>query len=217
MPAASRHAKPKTPATRFGAPVVAAATLAGVAAAFVFLHGGSAAATPSRHAIAVTSTGSGVTDERMTTDVHRDVAVLETRMVRQARTAARRRHLASLAARRARRARQQAAAQPSTSPSPSSPSSPPPSPTPTPTPSSGGGDAASSPLGICIRNAEEGGSYAWGPGNGGGAYQFQLGTWEKYGGGAGEYGVAGPAYQDQIFDNAIAAGGASNWTDYDGC
>jgi len=81
----------------------------------------------------------------------------------------------------------------------------------------GGGDAAHSALGNCIRNAEEGGSYAWGPGNGGGAYQFQLGTWEKYGGAASEYGVAGPAYQDQIFDNAIAAGGASNWTLYDGC
>jgi muramidase (phage lysozyme) len=57
----------------------------------------------------------------------------------------------------------------------------------------------------------------WGPGNGGGAYQFLLSTWENYGGASGEYGVAGPAYQDQIFDNAIAAGGASNWTNYDGC
>ena len=80
-----------------------------------------------------------------------------------------------------------------------------------------GSDAAHSALGICIRNAEEGGSYAWGPGNGGGAYQFLLSTWEQYGGAASEYGVAGPAYQDQIFDNAIAAGGASNWTAYDGC
>ena len=51
----------------------------------------------------------------------------------------------------------------------------------------------------------------------GGAYQFLLGTWETYGGAASEFGVAGPAYQDQIFDNAIAAGGASNWTAYDGC
>jgi pyruvate/2-oxoglutarate dehydrogenase complex dihydrolipoamide acyltransferase (E2) component len=82
---------------------------------------------------------------------------------------------------------------------------------------SSSGNAAASPLGVCIRNAEEGGSYAWGPGNGGGAYQFLLGTWEAYGGAASEYGVAGPAYQDQIFDNAIAAGGASNWTLYDGC
>jgi len=118
-------------------------------------------------------------------------------------------HLAVLAA--ARRAQQQAAAQSSPTPSAT------PSASATTPPSSGGSDAAHSALGICIRNAEEGGSYAWGPGNGGGAYQFQLGTWEHYGGAAGEYGVAGPAYQDQIFDNAIAAGGASNWTNYDGC
>jgi hypothetical protein len=113
----------------------------------------------------------------------------------RARAAARRRHLAD-----------RAAAQPAPQPVPTQSSSPPPT-----------GDAAHSALGICIRNAEEGGSYAWGPGNGGGAYQFVLSTWEKYGGAASEYGVAGPAYQDQIFDNAIAAGGASNWTAYDGC
>jgi len=133
-------------------------------------------------------------------------------MIRESARAAQRRHLAKLAAaRRARRqaAQQQAAAQPTPTPTPT--------PSAAPAPSSGGGDAASSALGICIRNAEEGGSYAWGPGNGGGAYQFLLGTWEKYGGAASEYGVAGPAYQDQIFDNAIAAGGASNWTSYDGC
>jgi hypothetical protein len=204
MPAAPRHAKHKTPAIRLGVPVVAAATLAGVAAAFVSLQGGSAAPRPSRDAIPVTSAGAGFTGYQMTTAVHRDAAALEARAVRRT---ARRRHLAALAARHAQQAaRQQAAAQP-----------PPPSPSPAPTPSSGGGDAASSPLGICIRNAEEGGSYAWGPGNGGGAYQFALGTWETYGGAASEYGVAGPAYQDQIFNNAIAAGGASNWTNYDGC
>jgi hypothetical protein len=177
----------------------------------------------------------------MTTAVRRDAAALEAGAVRRT---ARRRHLAALAAARhaqqaaqqAQQAAQQAAqqqaqqaaqqqaqqaaqqqAQQAAAPSPPPSPSPSPSPSPTPTPSSGGGDAASSQLGICIRNAEEGGSYAWGPGNGGGAYQFQLGTWETYGGAAGEYGVAGPAYQDQIFDNAIAAGGASNWTSYDGC
>ena len=220
MPAASRHAKPKTPATRLRAPVVAAATLAGVAAAFVSLQGGSAAPKPARYAIPVTSAGSGFTGDRAANAIRRNVAALEARMVRRA---ARRRHLAALAAARlarqqaaqqqaqqlARQQAQQAAAQPPRS-------SPAPSPSPTPTPSSGG-DAASSTLGTCVRNAEEGGSYAWGPGNGGGAYQFELGTWETYGGAAGEYGVASPAYQDQIFDNAIAAGGAANWTDYDGC
>jgi uncharacterized membrane protein len=115
----------------------------------------------------------------------------------------RHKYLARLAA--ARLARKQAAAQPTPTPSPAASST------------SSGSDPAHSSLGVCIRNAEEGGSYAWGPGNGGGAYQFQIGTWEKYGGAAGEFGVAGPAYQDQIFDNAINAGGASNWTAYDGC
>jgi len=150
---------------------------------------------------------SGFTSDYVTADVRRTVVA---RMIRESARAAQRRHLAKLAAaQRARRqaAQQQAAVQPTPNPTPSA----------APAPSSSGGDAASSPLGICIRNAEEGGSYAWGPGNGGGAYQFALGTWEKYGGAASEYGVAGPAYQDQIFDNAIAAGGASNWTSYDGC
>ena len=152
----------------------------------------------------VKSATSGSTSDYLTADVRRGVIA---RMVHESVRAAQRTHLARLAARRARRqaAQQQPAAQPS------------PSPTAAPVPSGSGGDAASSPLGICVRNAEEGGSYAWGPGNGGGAYQFLLGTWEKYGGAASQYGVAGPAYQDQIFDNAIAAGGASNWTAYDGC
>jgi hypothetical protein len=205
MPAAPRHAKPRKPATRRGVPVAAAATLAGVAAAFVFLHGGSAAAGPSHDAMPVKSAMSGFTSDYVTADVRRGVIA---RMISESARAAKRRHLANLAAaRRARRqaAQQQAAAQPAQTPSAA------------PAPSGGGGDAASSPLGVCIRNSEEGGSYAWGPGNGGGAYQFLLGTWEKYGGAASEYGVAGPAYQDQIFDNAIAAGGASNWTSYDGC
>lgn len=204
MPAAPRHAKRKASAIRRGAPIAAAATLAGVAAAFVSLHGGPAAPRPSDFAAPATGPGSdGLTSDRVANAIHRDVATLEARIVRQARRAARTRHLAALAA--AQRAQQQAP-----------PVTAQPSPTAAPPPSSGG-DAANSPLGVCIRDAEEGGSYAWGPGNGGGAYQFQLSTWETYGGAASEYGVAGPAYQDQIFDNAIAAGGASNWTDYDGC
>jgi hypothetical protein len=151
----------------------------------------------------VSRAGSGFS--AVTTDaVVRDITAAKADMVRQA---TRVRHLAQRRAAKRRAARRQAqlaAAQapPSTAPSP---------------PPSSGGDAAHSALGICIRNAEEGGSYAWGPGNGGGAYQFALGTWEAYGGAASEFGVAGPAYQDQIFDNAIAAGGASNWTNYDGC
>jgi hypothetical protein len=203
MPAVPRHAKRKASTVRLGAPIVAAATLAGVAAAVASLHGGSAAPGPSDFAAPMTSARSaGFTSDRVATAIHRDIGTLEARIVRQARRAARSRHLAAV-----RVAQQQA---------PPATAQPTPTPAPAP-PSSGGGDAADSPLGVCIRDAEEGGSYAWGPGNGGGAYQFQLGTWEKYGGAASEYGVAGPAYQDQIFDNAIAAGGASNWTDYDGC
>jgi hypothetical protein len=209
MPAASRHAKPKSPAIRFGALAVAAAALAGVAAAFVFLPGRPAAPGSSRHVIAATSAESGLATDQMTTDqlstsVRRHIATLETRHFQRARAAAQRKRRAALAA--AQQA-QQAASQPAPSASPS----------PAPPPSSSGGNAADSPLGICIRDAEEGGSYAWGPGNGGGAYQFLLGTWETYGGAASEFGVAGPAYQDQIFDNAIAAGDASAWTAYDGC
>jgi hypothetical protein len=217
MPAASRHAKPKSPAIRFGAPIAAAAALAGIAAVLVILQGAAGTARPARHSTPVASTASGVTDDLMISAVHRDIAAHENHLVRRniaATAAARRKHLAALAA--ARRA-QQAAAQASASASASPSITPSPSPSPAPSLSSGGGNAAASALGVCIRNAEEGGSYAWGPGNGGGAYQFQIGTWEHYGGAASEYGVAGSAYQDQIFDNAIAAGGASNWTAYDGC
>ena len=223
MPPAPRHSRPRTtrkPALRVGVPVLAAATLAGVAAAFVFLSGGSpgaAAARPSHGTISETSAASSLTSDDMMIDSHHEVAA---RIVRDDARTIRRKYLAHLAAVRlarkqaaaraakaakAAQAAQQAAAQPTASPSPAASSS------------SGGSDPAHSPLGVCIRNAEEGGSYAWGPGNGGGAYQFQIGTWEKYGGAAGEFGVAGPSYQDQIFDNAINAGGASNWTAYDGC
>ncbi len=221
MPPAPRHSRPKNsrkPVLRVGVPVLAVATLAGVAAAFVFLSGGpagSAASTSSHGTIPVARAASSLTSDDMMINEHHEVA---SRTVREAVRTIRRKYLAGLAAARlakkqaaakqAAAAQQQAAAQPtaSTTPAASTPSTP-----------TSGTDAAHSSLGDCIRNAEEGGSYAWGPGNGGGAYQFQLGTWEKYGGAAGEYGVAGPAYQDQIFDNAIAAGGASNWTAYDGC
>jgi hypothetical protein len=228
--AAPRHAKNRGPEPRFGAAAkigamaAAAVTITGVAVgAFIFAQSGAAAPRPAaHHAAPLPDADAIVSLNRMSTSMHKDVAMAETRMVAQraerARkaAAARRKHLAALAA--ARRAAKAARA---SSPSPS-PSSPPPSPvsspSPTPTPpSSGGGDAAHSALGICIRDAEEGGSYAWGPGNGGGAYQFVIGTWESYGGAASEYGVADAAYQDQIFDNAIAAGGAGNWTNYDGC
>src|SRR6266581_808792 len=91
MPAAPRHAKPKAPAIRLGVPVVAAATLAGVAAAFVSLQGGPAASRPTRHTIPVITAESVFTSDRVITDVHREVAA---RMVRGAKRAAQRRQLA---------------------------------------------------------------------------------------------------------------------------
>jgi hypothetical protein len=199
MAARARHAKPNSRARKIGPLAAAAATLAGVAAAFVLLQGGPASAGPSHLASPSRSASNGpaLADNLMTTAIHRASAAMQARAAAErARAAARRRHLAERAARR--RAPQ--------SPAPTQSSSPPPA-----------GDPARSALGSCIRNAEEGGSYAWGPGNGGGAYQFLLSTWERYGGAASEYGVAGPTYQDRIFDNAVAAGGASNWTAYDGC
>ena len=205
MPAASRHAKPRTSTPRLRALAVAATALAGVVAAFVFLQGGAAAPMSAQDASQATSARPAIAEFNMISAVHRAIGARTARQASLAVKAARRRHLAALRLARQQAAARQRAAQ---SPSPSPGSAPPPS---------SGGDAAHSALGVCIRNAEEGGSYAWGPGNGGGAYQFLLGTWETYGGAASEYGVAGPAYQDQIFDNAIAAGGASNWTNYDGC
>src|SRR5258708_7173784 len=162
MPARSRHAKPKSRASTFGPLAAAAATLAGVAAAFVFLQGGPADAGPSHPASVLSSANrqSGLAGNLMAAAIHRAASAAQTRMaVQRARAAARRRHLARAARRHAR--------QP---PAPTQVPSPPPQP---------GGDAAHSALGICIRSAEEGGSYAWGPVNGGRAYQFLLSNWGK--------------------------------------
>jgi hypothetical protein len=166
----------------------------------------------------VTTAASSLTSDDLVNDGHQAIAA---RITLDTARNLRRQHLAQLAAARQARekaaqkqAAQQQAEQAATQPAATQPST---SPSPAASAPSSGGNAADSPLGVCIRDAEEGGSYAWGPGNGGGAYQFEIGTWENYGGAASEFGVAGPAYQDQIFDNAVAAGGASNWTAYDGC
>jgi LysM repeat protein len=50
-----------------------------------------------------------------------------------------------------------------------------------------------------------------------GLYQFSASTWEEYGGSASDFGDASVAEQNQVFDNALAAGGQSNWSAYDGC
>ena len=50
-----------------------------------------------------------------------------------------------------------------------------------------------------------------------GLYQFSESTWVEYGGSPSTFGHASVAQQNQVFDNAIAAGGQSNWSAYDGC
>jgi len=50
-----------------------------------------------------------------------------------------------------------------------------------------------------------------------GLYQFSSGTWAAYGGNPADFGNASVAEQNQVFNNAIAAGGQSNWAPYDGC
>jgi nucleoid-associated protein YgaU len=50
-----------------------------------------------------------------------------------------------------------------------------------------------------------------------GLYQFSASTWAEYGGNPADFGNASVAEQNQVFNNAIAAGGQSNWSAYDGC
>jgi hypothetical protein len=50
-----------------------------------------------------------------------------------------------------------------------------------------------------------------------GLYQFSASTWAAYGGSPADFGHASVAEQNQVFNNAIAAGGQSNWSLYDGC
>jgi hypothetical protein len=50
-----------------------------------------------------------------------------------------------------------------------------------------------------------------------GLYQFSASTWAAYGGSPADFGHASVAQQNQVFANALAAGGQSNWSPYDGC
>jgi LysM repeat protein len=50
-----------------------------------------------------------------------------------------------------------------------------------------------------------------------GLYQFSASTWAAYGGSSSEFGHASVAEQNQVFNSALAAGGQSNWSAYDGC
>jgi hypothetical protein len=50
-----------------------------------------------------------------------------------------------------------------------------------------------------------------------GLYQFSASTWAAYGGNPADFGHASVAEQNQVFNNAMAAGGRNNWAPYDGC
>ena len=50
-----------------------------------------------------------------------------------------------------------------------------------------------------------------------GLYQFSASTWAAYGGSPADFGHASVGEQNQVFENAMAAGGESNWAPYDGC
>ncbi len=94
-----------------------------------------------------------------------------------------------------------------------------PAPAPAPRESSGGGYSVDSSFQACVIRAESGGNpYIWNASGHWGLYQFSEQTWIGYGGAASLFGSAGPAYQTQIFDNAMATpGGAENWSPYDHC
>ena len=50
-----------------------------------------------------------------------------------------------------------------------------------------------------------------------GLYQFSESTWVAYGGSAADFGHASVSEQNRVFNNAMAQGGQSNWSPYDGC
>jgi LysM repeat protein len=50
-----------------------------------------------------------------------------------------------------------------------------------------------------------------------GLYQFSASTWAAYGGNPADFGNASASEQNAVFDNAVASGGQSNWSAYDGC
>ena len=70
----------------------------------------------------------------------------------------------------------------------------------------------------CVIAAESGGnSQVMNSSGHYGLYQFSSGTWSAYGGNPADFGNASVGEQNQVFNNAIAAGGQSNWAPYDGC
>jgi len=80
------------------------------------------------------------------------------------------------------------------------------------------GGAPGGSFGACVIARESGGNAQVMNSSGHyGLYQFSESTWVAYGGSAASFGHASVAEQNQVFANAIARGGQSNWSAYDGC
>ena len=70
----------------------------------------------------------------------------------------------------------------------------------------------------CIITRESGGNSQVMNGTGHyGLYQFSASTWVASGGSPSSFGHASVAEQQQVFHNAVAARGYSDWAPYDGC
>ena len=84
--------------------------------------------------------------------------------------------------------------------------------------SSGYSGGASSSFESCVIARESGGNAQVMNSSGHyGLYQFSESTWVAYGGSAADFGHASAGEQHQVFSNAVAQGGQSNWSPYDGC
>jgi len=81
-----------------------------------------------------------------------------------------------------------------------------------------GGGYPGGTFGACVVERESGGqAQVMNSSSHYGLYQFSASTWQEYGGSAADFGDASVAEQDQVFANALARGGESNWSSYDGC
>jgi hypothetical protein len=80
------------------------------------------------------------------------------------------------------------------------------------------GGASGGSFGACVVARESGGqAQVMNPTGHYGLYQFSASTWAEYGGSPADFGHASVAEQNQVFDAALASGGQSNWSAYDGC
>ena len=85
-------------------------------------------------------------------------------------------------------------------------------------PVSGSYSGASGSYAACVIARESGGnSQVMNSSGHYGLYQFSASTWSAYGGSAGDFGHASVSEQNRVFNNAMAQGGQSNWSPYDGC